>query len=55
MEPDEPHMTDLSDVAAKAVEVDRIIAQAKKLSDELITTVGMLNSIAQPREQKDGH
>jgi hypothetical protein len=54
MEPEDPRMADLSDVAAKAVEVDRIITQAKKLSDELITTVSMLNSIVQTQEQKDG-
>jgi hypothetical protein len=55
MEPDRPRVADLSDVAEKAVEVDRIITQAKKLSDELVTTVSMLNSIVKTQEQKDGN
>jgi hypothetical protein len=55
MEPDNPLVADLSDVAAKAVEVDRLVTQAKKLSDELVTTVSMLNSVVQDQEQKDGN
>jgi hypothetical protein len=55
MEPDNPLVADLSDVAEKAVEVDRLVNQAKKLSDELVSTVSMLNSIFQPQEQKDGN
>jgi len=55
METDKSHTTDLSEVAEKAVEVDRLITQAKKLSDELVATVGMLNSIVGAREPKDGN
>ena len=45
----------LSDLAEKAVEVDRILTQAKKLCDELIATVSMLNSLVQDQGQKDGN
>ncbi len=45
----------LSDIAEKAIEIDRIITQAKKLSDELVATVGMLDSIVQPQEPGDGN
>ena len=45
----------LSELAEKAAEVERIITQARKLSDELITTVSMLNSVVQDQEQKDGN
>jgi hypothetical protein len=47
----------LSDLTEKADEIDRIITEAKKLSDELIATVSMLNSLVQDQEQeqKDGN
>jgi hypothetical protein len=45
----------LSDLAEKAAEVERLITQAQKLSDELSTTVGMLNSVVQDQERKDGN
>jgi hypothetical protein len=55
METGKPRTADLSDIAEKAVEVDRLITQAKKLSDELVATVGMLNSIVGTQEPKDGN
>jgi len=45
----------LRDLIEKADEIDRIITEARKLSDELIATVSMLNSLVQDREQKDGN
>ena len=45
----------LSDLTEKADEIDRIITEARKLSDELIATVSMLNSLVQDREQKYGN
>jgi hypothetical protein len=43
------------DLTEKAAEVERIITQAQKLSDELIATVSMLNSVIKNQEQKDGN
>ena len=45
----------LSDLTEKADEIDRIITEAKKLSDELIATVSMLNSLVQDQEQEYGN
>ena len=47
----------LRDLIEKADEIDRIITEARKLSDELIATVSMLNSLVQKQEQeqKDGN
>jgi len=55
METGKSSTADLIEVAEKAVEVDRLITQAKKLSDELVTTVGMLNSVVRAQEPKDGN
>jgi hypothetical protein len=55
MEASKSRTADLIDIAEKAVEVDRLITQAKKLSNELVETVGMLNSIARAQEPKDGN
>jgi hypothetical protein len=53
MEAGKSHTADLSEVTEKAIKVDRLITQAKKLSDELVATVGMLNSIVGVQEPKD--
>jgi hypothetical protein len=55
MKPDNSRDEDLRDVAEKSAEVDRLLAQAKKLSAELVATVNMLNSVVVTKEQKDGN
>ena len=55
MEPREPNEKDIRDIAQKSAEVDRLLAQAKKLSAELVATVSMLNFAVATKEQKDGN
>jgi hypothetical protein len=55
METSRPYTEDLSGVADKSAEVDRLLAQAKKLSAELVATVNMLNSAVVTEEKKDGN
>lgn len=55
METGKPHAEDLRGVAEKTAEVDRLLAQAKKLSAELVATVNMLNSVVVSKESKDGN
>jgi hypothetical protein len=55
METGKTHPAGLSEVAKKAHEVDRLITQAKKLSDELVATVSMLGSIVQDQRSNDGN
>ena len=46
------HKPGLGEVAEKAIEIDKIIAEAKELSDELVATVSMLDLIVQARSRK---
>jgi hypothetical protein len=51
----EERAEEMSDVAEKTAEVDRLLAQAKKLSAELVATVNLLNSVVVTKESKDGN
>lgn len=55
MEADKTHAESLQEVAEKTAEVDRLLAKAKKLSAELVTTVEKLNSAVEVKEPKDGN
>ena len=55
MEAGKSHAASLDDVIEKAVEVDQIVSRAKKLSEELIATVDILNSAIEHQEPSDGN
>jgi len=55
METGKQHSEELSGVAEKTAEVDRLLAEAKKLSAELVATVNLLNSVVETEEPKDGN
>jgi hypothetical protein len=55
MKTGETHSASLSEIAKKTLEVDQLITQAKRLTDELVATVSMLNSMVKNQEQKDGN